>query len=45
VGKLIQTKWERVGYPFFVLSFLLHLGLAVLMTLILVFVNAQPTSQ
>ncbi|KAJ1411631.1 hypothetical protein B484DRAFT_402562 [Ochromonadaceae sp. CCMP2298] len=44
VGKLIQTKWERVGYPFFVLSFLLNLALAVLMTFILVFVNATPTT-
>jgi len=45
VGKLIQTKWERVGYPFFVLSFLVHLFLAVMTTFILIFVNATPTAK
>jgi nicotinamidase/pyrazinamidase len=45
VKKLIQTKWQRVGYPFFMLSFFLHSSLTVMVTLILIFVNAVPTPQ
>eukprot|EP00600_Ochromonadales_sp_CCMP1393_P010544 CAMPEP_0175007414 /NCGR_PEP_ID=MMETSP0005-20121125/6394_1 /TAXON_ID=420556 /ORGANISM="Ochromonas sp., Strain CCMP1393" /LENGTH=945 /DNA_ID=CAMNT_0016262845 /DNA_START=27 /DNA_END=2864 /DNA_ORIENTATION=+ len=44
IRKLIQTKWERVGYPFFILSFIIHTSLTVLLTLILIFINATPTA-
>jgi nicotinamidase/pyrazinamidase len=44
VKKLIQTKWERVGYPFFILSFCVHMTLTALVTLILIFVNATPST-
>jgi nicotinamidase-related amidase len=42
IVKLIQAKWERVGYPLFILSFFIHVTLTVCVTLILIFVNATP---
>ena len=43
IRKLIETKWERVGYPEFLVGFAIHLFVAIMVTLILVFANASPT--
>lgn len=43
IEQLIQAKWERVGYPLFILSFLINTFLTTCVTLILIFINATPT--
>jgi hypothetical protein len=45
VEQIIQTKWERVGYPFFILSFLINTLLTICITLILVLINATPQNR
>ena len=45
IQQLIQAKWERVGYPLFILSFLINTFLTACVTLILIFINATPTRQ
>jgi hypothetical protein len=39
IERIIQTKWESVGYPSFVLSCLFHTFLTFCMTMILAFLN------
>jgi hypothetical protein len=45
VERIIQTKWERVGYPYFLVSFLVHSFLTMCVTLLLVFINTAPRTE
>lgn len=42
VKEIIEKKWEKMGYPYFQLSFLLHSIICFMVTLISIFINATP---
>lgn len=44
IQKIVQAKWQRIGYPRFILSFVLNTTLTALVTLILIFINITPAS-
>lgn len=44
IQKIIQIKWERFGYPKFLVSLLINSIVCILITLILLFVNSTPAS-
>jgi nicotinamidase-related amidase len=42
IKSFIETKWERCGYPSFLVRFLVHTGITILITLIMLFPNVTP---